>query len=44
MQLENKVAIVMRTGTGIGKAIAKRFAAEDVHVVVAGIPRRRSIQ
>lgn len=36
MQLENKIAIVMGAGTGIGKAIAERFATQGVDVVIAG--------
>lgn len=37
-RLENKVAIVTGAGTGIGEAIAKRFAREGARVVVSGLP------
>src|SRR5688500_14402601 len=36
MQLANKAAIVTGAGTGIGRAIARLFAAEGASVVVAG--------
>lgn len=36
MRLEGKVAIVTGGGTGIGAAVARRFAAEGAHVVVTG--------
>jgi len=33
MRLKDKIAVVTGTGTGIGKAIAVRFAKEGAHVV-----------
>ena len=36
MELENKVAIVSGASSGIGKAIAKRFAQAGARVAVAG--------
>jgi len=38
-RLEGKVAIVTGAGTGIGEAIAKKFAYEGASVVVSGLPR-----
>ena len=38
MRLEGKVAIVTGAGTGIGEAIAHKFALEGANVVVAGLP------
>jgi 3-oxoacyl-[acyl-carrier protein] reductase len=35
MRLKDKVAVITGGGTGIGKAIAARFAAERASVVVA---------
>src|SRR5688572_18282469 len=37
-RLEGKVAIVTGAGTGIGEAIAKKFAREGARVVVSGLP------
>ena len=37
-RLEGKVAIVTGAGTGIGEAIAHKFAKEGATVVVSGLP------
>jgi len=37
-RLEGKVAVVTGAGTGIGEAIAKKFAIEGAQVVVNGLP------
>lgn len=37
-RLENKVAIITGAGTGIGEAIAHKFAKEGAKVVVNGLP------
>ena len=41
MNLQDKTAVVTGGGTGIGLAIAKRFAAEGAHVFITG--RRKEV-
>jgi NAD(P)-dependent dehydrogenase (short-subunit alcohol dehydrogenase family) len=38
MRLENKVAIITGAGTGIGEAIAHKFAREGARLVLNGLP------
>jgi Dehydrogenases with different specificities (related to short-chain alcohol dehydrogenases) len=38
MRLQNKVAIITGAGTGIGEAIAHKFAREGARLVLSGLP------
>jgi 3-oxoacyl-ACP reductase-like protein len=38
MRLQNKVAIITGAGTGIGEAIARKFAREGARLVLSGLP------
>ena len=37
-RLESKVAIITGAGTGIGEAIAHKFAREGARVIISGLP------
>jgi NAD(P)-dependent dehydrogenase (short-subunit alcohol dehydrogenase family) len=41
MQLENKVAIITGAASGIGRSIARRFAAEGARLVIADVDEQR---
>jgi hypothetical protein len=38
MRLQNKVAVIAGAGTGIGEAIAQKFAREGARLVLSGLP------
>ncbi len=38
MRLKDKIAIITGAGTGIGEAIAHKFAREGAHLVLNGLP------